>query len=84
MHSAEPIGIVELGDINIKCLIFKINENNAEILSTSITPSDGFHNDIVINLPKATSTIRSCISNAEKKAFQESQYLPKKYVGKFT
>ena len=68
MHSAEPIGIVELGDINIKCLIFKINENNAEILSTSITPSDGFHNDIVINLPKATSTIRSCISNAEKKA----------------
>jgi len=68
MHSAEPIGIVELGGINIKCLIFKINENNAEILSTSITPSDGFHNDIVINLLKATSTIRSCISNAEKKA----------------
>jgi len=64
----DPIGIIELGNFNIKCLIFKISNNNAEILSTSITPSDGFHNDIVVNLSKASSAIRACISNAEKKA----------------
>ena len=64
----DPIGIIELGNINIKCIIFKINNNNVEILSTSITPSDGFHNDVVVNLSKATSSIRTCISSAEKKA----------------
>ena len=64
----DPIGIIELGNLNIKCLIFKISNNNVEILSTSITPSDGFHNDIVVNLSKASSAIRACISNAEKKA----------------
>ena len=64
----DPIGIIELGNFNIKCLIFKISNNNVEILSTSITPSDGFHNDIVVNLSKASSAIRACISNAEKKA----------------
>ena len=64
----DPIGIIELGNINIKCLIFKIDNNNAEILSTSITPSDGFHNDAVVNLSKASGAIRACISDAEKKA----------------
>ena len=68
MNSDDPIGVIELGNINIKCVIFKINNNNAEILSTSITPSDGFHNDIVVNFSKASSAIRACISNAEKKA----------------
>ena len=64
----DPIGIIELGNVNIKCLIFKISNNKAEILSTSITASDGFHNDIVVNLSKASSAIRACISDAEKKA----------------
>ena len=69
MNSEAPIGIIELGDVNVKCIIFKINENNnAEILSTSITDSEGIHNDIVINLKKASNAIRSCISSAEKKA----------------
>ena len=68
MNSDEAIGVIELGNINLKCLIFKINSNSAEVLSTSATPSDGFHNDIVVNLPKASSSIRSCISSAEKKA----------------
>ena len=69
MNSEAPIGIIELGDVNIKCIIFKINDNNnAEILSTSITDSEGIHNDIVINLKKASNAIRSCISSAEKKA----------------
>jgi len=68
MNPEDPIGIIELGNLNIKCLIFKINNNNAEILSTSTTPSEGIHNDVVMNLTKASNAIRSCISGAEKKA----------------
>ena len=68
MNSDEPAGIIELGNINIKCLIFKVNGGSAEILSTSITPSEGLHNDIIVNLSKASNAIRFCISNAEKKA----------------
>jgi len=68
MNFEDPIGIIELGNLNIKCLIFKINNDNAEILSTSITPSEGFHNDVVVNLVKASAAIRTCISIAEKKA----------------
>jgi len=69
MNSEEPFCVIDLGNINIKCLIFKIkNDNNAEILATSVTPSEGIYNDAVINLSKATVAIRHCISNAEKKA----------------
>ena len=69
MNIGEPIGIVELGDRNTKCLIFKVaNDKDIEILSTSIIPSYGFKNDVVVNLLKATNTIRSCISLAENKA----------------
>ena len=68
MISNEPIGIIELGSVKIKCIIFKINNNNLEILSTSLSNSQGIHNGVVVNLSKATSIIRSCISIAEKKA----------------
>ena len=69
MNSEDSIGIIALGNINIKCLIFKIkNNNDSEILSTSVTSSEGIHNGIVINLSKASNVIRSCISAAEKKA----------------
>ncbi len=69
MSSENPIAIIELGDINIKCIIFKINNNrNSEILSTATINSEGIHNDIVVNLKKASNAVRSCISLAEKKA----------------
>ena len=69
MNAEDSIGIIALGNINIKCLIFKIkNDNDSEILSTSITSSEGMHNGIVVSLSKATNAIRSCISVAEKKA----------------
>ena len=68
MSPGEPIGIIELDHVSIKCLIFKINNNSPEILSTSITPSEGIHNDVVVNLTKASNAIRSSISIAEKKA----------------
>ncbi len=68
MNSEDLIGVIELGNINIKCLIFKIKNNNeSEILSTSITSSEGIHNGVVVNLTKASKAIRSCISIAEKK-----------------
>jgi cell division protein FtsA len=71
----EPIGIIELGSINIKCLIFKINDDNtSEILSTSIIESNGIHNGVIINLDKAIKSIRKSISVAEK----ESKILLKK------
>ena len=90
MNSGEPIGIIELGNINIKCLIFKIKNNNeSEILSTSVTLSEGIHNGMVVNLTKASNAIRSCISAAEKKArillkkinvvFEEPEFLSTKF-----
>ena len=69
MNSDEPIGLIELGNPNIKCLIFKINKNNdPEILSATVTPSGGIYNDVVMNLKKPTETIRLSISSAEKEA----------------
>ena len=35
MNSEDSIGIIELGNINIKCLIFKIEDNNDCLLYTS-------------------------------------------------
>ncbi len=69
MNLENPIGIVNFGNSLISCLIFKIKNNNEfEILSTSTKPSDGIHNDIIINLNKASDSIRVCVSDAEKKA----------------
>ena len=53
MNSEDSIGLIELGSTSLKCLIFKINnDNNSEILSVTTTYSDGIHNDIVINLKR--------------------------------
>ena len=69
MDLEDPIGIIELGNVNLKCLIFQINKNNSsEVLSTAITPSEGIHNDVVVNLTKASNAIRLSIGTAEKKA----------------
>ena len=65
----DPKGVIELGNINIKCVIFHINnKNNAEVLSTSMIESEGIHNGVVVNITKATGAIRSCIGLAEKQA----------------
>ena len=69
MSSDIPRGIIELGNINIKCLIFRINNNGTpEILSTFLTQSEGIHNGAIVNLTKASNAIRSCVSTTEKKA----------------
>ena len=69
MSSDNTKGIIELGEVYIKCLIFKINDDNSsEILSTSKIQSEGFHNGAVVNLTKASKAIRSCINVAEKQA----------------
>ena len=54
MNSKKIIGIIELGDLNINCLIANTNNNEAEILSTSTVKSEGFNNNVVTNLSKAT------------------------------
>ena len=69
MSSDDPKGIIELGNINLKCLIFRINNANVlEILSTAVTRSEGIHNGVIVNLANASQAIRSCISASEKKA----------------
>ena len=69
MDSSEPIGIIELGNSYLKCLIFTIDQNNnSEILATSITPSEGIDNDVIVNLSKASNAIRLSISTVEQKA----------------
>ena len=69
MSLNNPRGIIELGNVNIKCLIFRIRDNQTtEVLSTSITQSEGIHNGVIVNLNKASKAIRSCISIAEKHA----------------
>jgi len=69
MNLRDPIGIIELGNSNLKCLIFKIDKNNdPEILSATVTSSEGIYNDVVMNLKKASDSIRMSISTAEKKA----------------
>ena len=69
MISEDPIGIIELGNVNLKCLICKIDkENKLQILSSSTTQSDGIHNGVILNFAKASNAIRLCVSEAEKKA----------------
>ena len=69
MIPENPLGIIELGNLNIKCLIFNIdNSNTVKILSSSKIQSEGIHNSVIINISKATKAIRSCIGIAEKKA----------------
>jgi len=69
MSSDDPRGIIELGNINLRCLIFRIhNDNTSEILSTSVTRSEGIHNGVIVNLASASQAIRSCISTSETKA----------------
>jgi len=69
MIDEDLIGIIELGNIKIKCIIAKINkENFSEILSNSSIASQGIHNGSIVNIAKASDAVRLCISEAEKKA----------------
>ena len=69
MRPNDPNGIIELGNITLKCIIFTVDENNnSKILSTSISKSEGIYNGTIANLAKASNSIRSCISTAEKEA----------------
>ena len=69
MSPEDPVGIIELDDKNLNCLIFKIDKNNnTEILSATTTPSEGIFNEVIVNLKKASNAIRLSISTAEKEA----------------
>ena len=90
MDSENLIGVIELGGVNIKCVIFAVNSNNVlEILSSSVTKSEGIYNSKIVNFSKAANSIRSCISIAEKKAkvllkkinviFEQTEFLCTKF-----
>ena len=90
MDSDNLIGVIELGGVKIKCIIFEINSNNnLEILSSSVTKSEGVNNSKIVNFSKAANSIRSCISLAEKKAkvllkkinvvFEQTEFLCTKF-----
>ena len=68
MNPKNPKGIIQLDNKNIKCIIFQIDNNNSEILSTATVESRGIHNGVIVNISKAADSIRLCISDAEKKA----------------
>jgi len=69
MSSENLVGVIELGNVNVKCLICKINEDNiSEIISKSIANTQGIQNGTIVNLKKASDVIRTCINEAEKKA----------------
>ncbi len=68
MSFEKEIGIIEIGDKNLKCVIFKINDDVPEILSTSTVNSDGVVNGSIVNIKKTSTAIRSCIGKAEEKA----------------
>tara|TARA_B110000438_G_scaffold297537_1_gene344075 strand:- start:143 stop:1369 length:1227 start_codon:yes stop_codon:yes gene_type:complete len=60
--------IIELGSLNLKCVIFRINnENIPEIVSANTSRSKGIHNSTIINLSEASNAIRACVGEAEKK-----------------
>ncbi len=60
-------GIIELGDVNFKCLIFEDEDSDpAKIISSSTVQSSGILNGKITDLSKASQSIRSCIGEAEK------------------
>jgi cell division protein FtsA len=63
-------GIIELGNVYFKCIIFESNNNNKEgkILSASMVKSAGIVNSSITNPTKASNAIRSCIGLVEKKS----------------
>ena len=68
MNYENIIGVLELGTEEIKCVIAQLKEeDDFEIIGTSIKHSKGIHNGVVVNLSEATNAIRSCLSDAEKK-----------------
>ena len=69
MGSENLIGIIELSNLNIKCNIFDFNsEDKLEVIASALTKTEGIHNSTIVNVSKATQSVRLCISEAEKKA----------------
>ena len=67
MSSDNFKGIIELGNVYFKCIIFEdLPYDSPKIISNSIVPSKGILNGIITNLSEASQSIRSCIGAAEK------------------
>jgi len=63
-------GIIELGNVNFKCIIFdpSSDSNDGKILGASMVKSAGIFNGSVVNPAKASQAIRGCIALVEKKS----------------
>ena len=69
MIKNEIIGVLELGSLNLKCLIVQIDElGKIKVLGKSINSSSGIYGGIITNISEASNSIRECIGNAEKLA----------------
>ena len=59
MAEENIIAIIELGNVKIKCIIFKNDSNlKPKILSSSLCDSKGIHNGVVINFSQETFYFR--------------------------
>lgn len=68
MDSKEITTVVELGTTSLRCVVGKVNNDESlEILDAHSSESRGIHNGVIINLDEAAKSIRSCLSNVEKK-----------------
>tara|TARA_B100000579_G_scaffold386278_1_gene357885 strand:+ start:397 stop:1638 length:1242 start_codon:yes stop_codon:yes gene_type:complete len=67
MSSENFIGIIELGNVYLKCIIFEdIQDASPKIISSHKLKSIGISNGTITDISKASQCIRSCISEAEK------------------
>ena len=67
MSSENFIGIIELGNVFFKCIIFEdTTENPPKIISSYKLKSSGILNGTITDVSKASQCIRSCIGEAEK------------------
>ena len=67
MSSENFTGIIELGNVYLKCIIFEdIQDASPKIISSHKLKSTGISNGTITDISKASQSIRSCIGEAEK------------------
>ena len=68
MKNSNINALIDLGSNKIKCAVFKHENNLSNLVAFSEKETLGFHNSTIINFEKACNSIRSVVSDIEKKA----------------
>ena len=68
MKNSNINALIDLGSNKIKCAVFKHENNLSNLVAFSEKEALGFHNSTIINFEKACNSIRSVVSDIEKKA----------------